>query len=116
MRSGDSIDKKSMDAEMNLILKSVNSMCRTNRSSIDKSPKRSSIDRVKKKKLVSSLRNSRKLYHHQIKEEKSVEKEESDFSLNLDLSLDQEYTMMKCNNCFMYFVQKELANHVKGCK
>ena len=116
IRSRESIDKTTMKAEMDLILKSVNSLTRTNRSSLDKSPRRNSIDLLKKNKLVSSLRNSKKLYHDKIKEEKDYIDNESEKSLTLDLSIDQEYTMLKCKICSMYFVQKDLQNHIKQCK
>jgi hypothetical protein len=115
-RSNESIDKKSMNAEMDLILKSVNSLSRTNRSSMDKSPGRhSSIEHIRKKnKLANSLRNSRKLYHLK-QNEKEIEKEPSEKSLTLDMSLDQDYTMIKCKTCYMYFVQKDMSQHVKDC-
>jgi hypothetical protein len=105
-----------MNAEMDMILQSVNSMTRTNRSSIDKSPGRhTSIDsKQNRKKLENSLRNSRKWYYK--KDKKELEKKESEKSLTLDMSLDVEYTMVKCKMCFMYFVQKDLAAHAKDCQ
>lgn len=117
-RSREPINRDSMNAEMDLILKSVNSLSRTNRSSLEKSPgRRSSIDLMKKKsKLANSLRNSRKLYQSKVSEKEVIEKNPSDRSLTLDMSLDQEYTMLKCKTCFMYFVQKDMAAHVRDCK
>lgn len=102
---------------MDQILRSVTSLTRTNRSSLDKSPRRrTSIEQQKRKRLEKSLRNSRKFKEKKVAENEELGRKESEKSLTLDMSLDVEYTMVKCKTCFMYFVQKDMAAHVRECK